>query len=61
MGMEGVSKSQVSRLDGEIDERVRDLLDRPIKGDWPYLWLDASYVKVREAGQIVSVAVIPSP
>ena len=57
MGMEGVSKSQVSRLCGEIDERVRDFLARPIEGDWPYLWLDATYVKVREAGRIVPVAV----
>jgi transposase-like protein len=57
MGMEGVSKSQVSRLCSEIDERVRDFLARPIEGDWPYLWLDATYVKVREAGRIVPVAV----
>src|SRR4029078_9172868 len=57
MGMEGVSKSQVSRLCAEIDERVRGFLARPIEGDWPYLWLDATYVKVREAGRIVPVAV----
>ena len=57
MGMDGVSKSQVSRLCAEIDERVRDFLGRPIEGDWPYLWLDATYVKVREAGRIVPVAV----
>jgi putative transposase len=57
MGMEGVSKSQASRLCAEIDSRVRDFLDRPIEGDWPCLWLDATYVKVREAGRIVSVAV----
>ena len=57
MGMEGVSKSQVSRLCAEIDERVRDFLGRSIEGDWPYLWLDATYVKVREAGRIVPVAV----
>jgi transposase-like protein len=57
MGMEGVSKSQVSRLCAEIDERVRDFLARPIEGDWPYLWLDATYVKVREAGRIVPAAV----
>ena len=57
MGGTGVSKSQVSRLCGEIDERVNAFLDRPIEGDWPYLWLDATYVKVREAGRIVSVAV----
>ncbi len=58
MGMSGISKSQVSRLCGEIDERVNAFLDRPIEGDWPYLWIDATYVKVREAGRIVSVAVI---
>lgn len=57
MGMEGVSRSQVSRLCAEIDARVRDFLARPIEGDWPYLWLDATYVKVREAGRIVPVAV----
>jgi len=57
MGMEGVSKSQVSRLCAEIDERVRGSLARPIEGDWPYLWLDATYVKVKEAGRIVPVAV----
>lgn len=57
MGMEGVSKSQVSRLCAEIDGRARDFLGRPIEGDWPYPWLDATYVKVREAGRIVPVAV----
>ena len=58
MGMEGISKSQVSRLCGEIDERVNAFLARPIEGDWPYLWLDATYVKVRRDHHIVSVAVI---
>jgi putative transposase len=58
MGMSGISKSQVSRLCGEIDERVNAFLNRPIEGDWPYLWIDATYMKVREAGRIVSVAVI---
>jgi putative transposase len=58
MGMSGISKSQVSRLCAEIDERVGVFLNRPIEGDWPYLWIDATYVKVREAGRIVSVAVI---
>jgi putative transposase len=56
--MTGISKSQVSRLCGEIDERVNAFLDRPIEGDWPYLWIDATYVKSREAGRIVSKAVI---
>ena len=58
MGMTGISKSQVSRLCAEIDERVDAFLQRPIEGDWPYLWIDATYVKVRQAGRIVSVAVI---
>ena len=58
MGMSGISKSQVSRLCAEIDERVGAFLNRPIEGDWPYLWIDATYVKTREAGRIVSVAVI---
>ena len=57
MGMSGISKSQVSRLCGEIDDKVNGFLDRSLEGDWPYLWLDATYVKVREAGRIVSVAV----
>jgi putative transposase len=62
MGMTGISKSQVSRLCGEIDERVNAFLDRPIEGDWPYLWIDATYVKSREAGRIVAKAVkLPSP
>jgi putative transposase len=58
MGMSGVSKSQVSRLCEEIDERVQAFLERPIEGDWPYLWIDATYVKSRQAGRVVSVAVI---
>jgi putative transposase len=58
MGMSGISKSQVSRLCEEIDAKVKAFLDRPIEGDWPYLWIDATYLKVRRGGRIVSVAVI---
>jgi transposase-like protein len=58
MGGTGVSKSQVSRLCEEIDARVKAFLDRPLEGDWPYLWLDATYLKVRRNHRIVSVAVI---
>jgi putative transposase len=58
MGLAGISKSQVSKLCKEIDERVRAFLDRPLEGEWPYLWLDATYLKVREGGRIVSVAAI---
>ena len=57
MGMSGISKSQVSRLVEEIDDKVQAFLGRPIEGDWPYLWIDATYIKVRQAGRIVSVAV----
>jgi putative transposase len=58
MGMGGISKSQVSRLCEEIDGKVKAFLDRPIEGDWLYLWIDATYVKVRQNGRIVPVAVI---
>jgi len=58
MGAGGMSKSQVSRLCAEIDERVNAFLSRPLEGCWPYLWLDATYLKVREGGRIVSRAVI---
>jgi len=58
LGMDGISKSQVSRLCEELDEKVKGFLERPIEGDWPYLWIDATYVKVRQNGRIVSVAVI---
>ena len=71
MGMSGISKSQVSRLcapfgkcrhlpvgQGEIDDKVKAFLDRPIEGDWPYLWVDGTYLKVRRGGRIISVAAI---
>jgi putative transposase len=58
MGLAGISKSQVSKLCKEIDERVHAFLDRPLAGEWPYLWLDATYLKQREGGRIVSVAAI---
>ena len=57
MGAGGMSKSQVSRLCVEIDERVNAFLQRPLEGAWPYLWLDATYIKVRDGGRIVSRAV----
>ena len=57
MGMSGISKSEVSRLCGEIDDKIQSFLDRPLEGEWPYLWLDATYVKVRQTGRVVPVAV----
>ena len=58
MGLSGISKSTVSKLCKDIDERVNAFLDRPLQGEWPYLWLDATYLKQREGGRIVSVAAI---
>ena len=58
LGMTGISKSQVSRLCEEIDARVRVFLDRPITGHWPFVWLDATYIKVRVHDRVVSVAAI---
>ena len=58
MGMTGISKSQVSRLCAEIDERVDTFLNRPLEGNWPYVWLDATYIKSREHGPVASQAVV---
>ncbi|MBB3919682.1 IS256 family transposase [Rhizobium anhuiense] len=58
MGMSGISKSQVSRLCEEIDVKVKAFLDRTIEGEWPYVRVDATYLKVRRGCRIVSVAVI---
>ena len=58
MGLAGIPKSTVSKLCKDIDERVNAFLDRPSEGEWPHLWLDATYLKVRGGGRIVSVAAI---
>ena len=50
MGLTGIGKSTVSKLCRDIDERVGAFLDRPLSGEWPYLWLDATYLKQREGG-----------
>jgi transposase-like protein len=56
--LESQVKSTVSKLCADIDERVHAFLDRPLIGEWPYLWLDATYLKQRQGGRIVSVAAI---
>ena len=58
MGLSGISKSTVSKLCKDIDERVGEFLNRPLNGEWPYVWLDATYLKVRQGGRIVSIAAI---
>jgi transposase-like protein len=58
MSLSGISKSTVSILCQDIDERVNSFLDRPLEGEWRYLWLDATDLKQRQGGRIVSVAAI---
>jgi putative transposase len=58
MGLTGISKSTVSKLCKDTDERVNAFLGRPLSGEWPYLWLDAAYLRQREGGRIVPVAAI---
>jgi transposase-like protein len=58
LGMSGISKSQVSRLCEDIDGRVKTFLNRTLEGEWPYLWIDATYVKVRQNGRVTPAAVI---
>jgi putative transposase len=58
LGLEGISKSQVSRLCATLDEEVERFRMRPLTVAYPYLWLDATFVKVREAGRVVSQAVV---
>ena len=57
-GLAGLRPVGHSKLCKDIDERVHAFLDRPLAGEWPYLWLDATYLKQREGGRIVSVAAI---
>ena len=58
MGRTGISKSQVSRLCSELDEQVQTFLERPLGGDWAYVWFDATYVKSRTDGRVVSRAIV---
>ena len=58
MELNGISRSTVSKLCKDIDERVGEFLNRPLTGEWPYVWLDATYLKVRQGGRIVPVAAI---
>jgi putative transposase len=58
LGMQGISKSQVSRLCAALDAEVERFRTRRLEGPYPYVWLDATFVKVREAGRVVSQAVV---
>lgn len=58
LGIDGVARSQVSRICSELDREVEAFRTRPIEGECPYLWVDATYHKVREAGRVVSMATV---
>ena len=59
MGIEGMSKSQVSQLAKSLDEKVAEFRNRPLDaGPYTYLWLHALFHKVREGGRVVSVATV---
>ncbi len=58
LGMTGISKSQVSRICAELDEEVERFRNRPLEGKYLYVWLDATFVKARQQGRVVSQAVV---
>jgi putative transposase len=58
LGMGGISKSRVSELCEELDEEVERFRSRPLEGAYPYVWVDATYLKARQDGRVASVAVV---
>jgi len=58
LGIDGISRSEVSRICKVLDEEVKTFLARPISEEHPYLWLDATFHKVRQAGRVTSVATV---
>ena len=58
LGLDGISKSQVSQLCQELDAEVERFRSRKLEGSYPYLWMDATFLKVREGGRVVSMAVV---
>jgi transposase-like protein len=58
LGMQGISKSQVSRLCAELDKEVERFRTRKLEGPYPYVWLDGTFVKVRDNGRVVSQAIV---
>src|ERR671927_507094 len=61
LGLDGISKSQVSQLCQELDAEVERFRSRRLEGTYPYLWVDATFLKVREGGRVLSMAEVPYP
>jgi len=58
LGLEQLDKSKVSRINKELDIRVSEFLQRPLEGPYPYVWLDATFTRVREDGRVQSIALV---
>ena len=58
LGLNGISKSQVSRLCEELDVEVERFRNRKLEGSYPYIWLDATFLKVRQEHRVVNMAVV---
>jgi len=58
LGMKGIDKSEVSRISKQLDEFVEEFKNRRLEGEYPYLWLDATFPKVREGGRVCSMALV---
>jgi transposase-like protein len=58
LGISGMTKDRVSGLCRGLDESVEAFRDRPLEGDFPYLWLDAKHLKVRSGGHVRSKALV---
>ncbi len=58
LGIDGISRSEVSRICKVLDEEVKAFMARPIEGEHPYVWLDATFHKIREGGRVVPTATV---
>ncbi|HHW49341.1 MAG TPA: IS256 family transposase [Clostridiaceae bacterium] len=58
LGMKGMDKSEVSRISKQLDDFVEEFKNRRLEGEYPYLWLDATFSKVREGGRVCSMALV---
>ena len=58
LGMDGISRSEVSRICQKLDEEVNRWRNRLLEGTYPYLWLDATYIKARDNGRVTNLAVV---
>jgi len=58
LGMRGMDKSEVSRISKQLDDFVKEFKNRRLEGEYPYLWLDATFPKIREGGRVCSMALV---